>query len=80
MSGTFRVEDKYRTNPMSLSPGGGVVKVYYEDGSARIYDKIKYPRRYIGSLSRRDDANRVVRIDVDEELYWERTPTDHNFY
>lgn len=80
MSGSFKVDDKYRTNPMSLRPGGGVVQVYYEDGSSRIYDKIKYPRRYIGALAKYDDASTVTRIDVNGELYWERTPTDHNFY
>ena len=46
MSG-FKVGDKYRTNELSLRPGGYTVIVEEHDGKRYSYDKIKYPRAYI---------------------------------
>ena len=80
MGNSIKVGDSYRTNPLSLKPGGSTVTVYYSDGSSRIYDKIKYTRRYIGSLSMKEDAGDVVKIEVDGELFWQRTEDDHLFY
>lgn len=37
----IRVGDEHRTNPLSLRPGGVDVKVYYPNGTARIYSRIK---------------------------------------
>ena len=46
MSG-FRVGDQYRTNELSLRPGGYTVIVQEVGGRRYQYDKIKYPGRYI---------------------------------
>ena len=37
----IHVADEHRTNPLSLRPGGVDVKVYYPNGTARIYSRIK---------------------------------------
>lgn len=78
--GSYKVQDKFRTNPLSLQPGGSTVTVHYSEGNSRIYDKIKSPKGYIGSLSMREDAADVVRIDINGEIFWERTDNEQNFY
>ena len=45
--GTLYVNDEFRTNELSFKPGGYTVKVLYKDGSIRVYDKVKYPGKYI---------------------------------
>ena len=50
MAGHIHVKDEFRTNNLSLQPGGFTVTVEYRDGSKRSYDKVKDPRRYVQSL------------------------------
>lgn len=69
MSGFF-VSDEYRTNPMSLVPGGSVVKVTYADGSFRLYDKIKKPYHYIRVITEKD--NKIISVEVDNTLAWKK--------
>lgn len=40
-SNHFMVSAEYRTNHLSHVPGGGIVKVIYDDGSERVYNNIK---------------------------------------
>ena len=47
----FKVADKYRTNELSLIPGGYTVCVRYTDGNVMEYNKIKKPYAYIRKLS-----------------------------
>lgn len=62
MSG-FKVGDQYRTNELSLRPGGYTVIV--QIGGRRFeYDKIKYPMRYISKVKRNPE---VVDAWVKEE-------------
>jgi hypothetical protein len=63
-----KVEDQYRTNPLSHEPGGSEVTVYMDYGSVYVYDKIKNPTRYIGSLPKRDS---IIRIDLDSRQVWD---------
>lgn len=44
----FYVKDKYRT-PFSLEPGGYDVKLYFKDKPPMVYDKVKYPLKYVRS-------------------------------
>ena len=37
------VADKFRTNPLSLTPGGFTINVEYYGGNTFVYDKIKFP-------------------------------------
>lgn len=62
---TFRVSDEYRTNPLSVKPGGSIIKVIYKDGSIRIYDKIKNVEAYKRFLwnSSKNEIEDVTEMD-----------------
>ena len=74
----FLVAEQYRTNVLSLIPGGSEVIVEYNTGSVRLYDKIKDPSSYISSFfggkieSARQEMSRIFcrfpeeNSDVDE--------------
>jgi len=63
----MRVGDEYRTNPLSLKPGGSIVSVVFSDGESLEYDKIKYPRKYVGTIPKREN---IVLIYVDGKEVW----------
>ena len=63
----IKVQDQYRTNPLSHQPGGSEVTVYTRDGLVRTYDKVKSPQNYIAGLHFKED---IVRIDIDGEVAW----------
>jgi len=46
----WSVKDQYRTNPLSLKPGGYTIMVEYHDGSILFYDKVKNPTAYIDQV------------------------------
>jgi hypothetical protein len=69
MKTTILVADPYRTNALSLVPGGSTVVTVLSDGSKRSYNKVKDPQRYANTV-RKDPA--VFKILVDGKLYWER--------
>jgi hypothetical protein len=50
------VGDEYRTNPLSLVPGGYSVMVEFKDGNILIYDNIKSPHAYIQKLMDNPDV------------------------
>ena len=52
---SYLVAEEYRTNPMSRTFGGSLVKVEYTDGSSRIYDNIKNTTAYIRMIRRSND-------------------------
>jgi len=58
----FKVGDTYRTNHLSLRPGGYSVFVKDWRGIILEYDKIKNPQAYIRSLKR---------IDPGIQAWWE---------
>lgn len=64
----FFVADQFRTNELSLVPGGSLITIYYQDGSFRIYDKIKKPSAYIRMITDKD--NRIVKVEVDNKTEW----------
>jgi len=70
MSTGFFVSDEFRTNPLSLVPGGSTVKVNYVNGSFRLYDKIKKPYAYINAITRKDQN--IVSVEVDRKLIWQK--------
>lgn len=41
------VGDEFRKNELSNKAGGSTVHAIYNDGSVRVYDKVKYPKKYI---------------------------------
>lgn len=69
MAKTFVVADRFRTNDLSLKPGGFSVTVIYSDNSHRIYTKVKNPEAYVRSITK--NLN-IVKVLVDGNLYWSR--------
>lgn len=67
MSGYY-VSDEFRTNNLSLTPGGSVVSVEYADGETKAYDKVKNPKAYVNAIINKDV--RIVNIYVDNNLVW----------
>lgn len=66
----MRVEDEYRTNPLSLVPGGEEVFVYYGE-RIRIYDKVKNPLAYGKSLIKLAKERGITKIEIKNEILWE---------
>ena len=67
----FKVEDKYRKNELSLTPGGSTVSVRYRNGKVFNYDKIKYPWSYI----------RTIKTTHPEmECWWTNEDPDNKHY
>jgi hypothetical protein len=66
VSKTVRVSDQFRTNNLSLTPGGFEVSITLNNGKTLVYDKIKSPRKYIQSLSNYGD---IVSVKVNGEPF-----------
>jgi len=66
----MRVGDEFRTNGLSLTPGGSLVTVTYRSGTVREYDKVKFPRAYVGRIT---DRESIVEIRVNGNLVWNTT-------
>jgi hypothetical protein len=66
VSKTVRVSDQFRTNNLSLTPGGFEVSITLNTGKTLVYDKIKSPRKYIQSLSNYGD---IVSVKVNGEPF-----------
>lgn len=69
MTKTFVVADQFRTNDLSLKPGGSSVSVIYQDGSQKIYTKVKNPKAYVQAITK--DLN-ITKVLVDGNIYWTR--------
>ena len=73
----MRVGDEFRTNPLSLKPGGSIVTVVFSNGKMLDYDKVKSPKKYVASSPTRDDIVAVyvngnqVWTDKEETKYWD---------
>jgi hypothetical protein len=68
MADTLHIADQYRTNELSLKPGGYELRVIYNSGKTYVYDKIKDPSRYIAKMNTTD----VYEIWVDGQIYARR--------
>lgn len=73
----MRVADEFRTNPLSLSPGGSIVTVMFSNGRMLDYDKVKSPKKYVASIPQREDITAVfvngnqVWTDKEQIKYWD---------
>lgn len=56
------IADEFRTNTLSLVPGGSEIEVHYRD-RVKVYTKIKNPKAYINAITK-DDAG-IIAIFVD---------------
>ena len=69
----LHVKDNYRTNPLSLQPGGSTVKAIHETGKDFVYDKVKNPGAYIKRIStdnKTKDHGAIVEILIDDVSVW----------
>lgn len=77
----IHVGDEYRTNSMSLQPGGSVIEVYHESGLVLEYDKIKFPSYYLREvypkINKADDP--ILRITVDQNVVFNRSESKDVF-
>lgn len=63
----MRVGDEFRTNPLSLKPGGSVVMVVFSSGRTLEYDKVKSPKKYIATIPQKED---IVAVYVNGKEVW----------
>jgi hypothetical protein len=70
MSKTLLVGDDFRTNPLSLKPGGYDITVIYETGKSFTYDKIKNPANYVTRISANSKYGQIVEILIDGNSTW----------
>jgi hypothetical protein len=71
----LKVTDNYRTNPLSLQPGGSTVKAIHEGGKSFVYDKVKNPGAYIKRIStdiKTKDHGAIVEILINNTSVWTR--------
>lgn len=74
----MRVGDEYRTNPLSLKPGGSIVTVVFSNGRMLDYDKVKSPKKYVGSIPEREDITAIfvngnqVWTNKEEIKFWDQ--------
>lgn len=66
---THIVSDEYRSNELSLTPGGTVLTIHYKNGKKLTYDKIKNIKAYLSKVTL--DPN-VIKIWQEDVLVWER--------
>ena len=69
MEQDLKVGDNYRKSELSITPGGAVVKVIYNDGKRLVYDKIKNPAAYIEQIKK--DSS-IFEIWVNDQKHWSR--------
>ena len=77
----FKVGDQYRTNPLSLKPGGYEVTVVYQDGKRFVYDKVKKPGWYVKSIEtqgKNKSHGPVTEVYVDKAKVWDHTEVGRN--
>jgi len=66
MAKSIVVKDKYRTNPLSLTPGGSSVTVTFSDGFSQTYDKVKFPNAFVRKINESNERRfPIVSIVVD---------------
>lgn len=67
----YRIKDEYRDNPLSRTPGGDEVFVYYGN-EIRVYDKVKNPKAYANAILERSDKE-ITKIEIKEKVLWEKS-------
>jgi hypothetical protein len=74
--GNLHVGDDFRTNPLSLKPGGYDVTVIYQSGKAFTYDKVKNPASYVTRISSNSKYGQIVEILIDGNSTWSISTRD----
>lgn len=77
----LKISDKFRTNPLSLKPGGYEVTVVYQDGQRYIYDKVKNPGAYVRHIEEKGNNahhGEVIEVLVDSATVWNKNSLGRN--
>ena len=69
MSGYY-VSDEFRTNGLSLTPGGSTVTVELSNGEIKTYDKVKNWKAYVNAILNKNPN--VINVNVDAKLVWSK--------
>lgn len=75
----YQVGDNYRTNPLSHSPGGSVIKIHY-DTEIKIYDKVKNPKKYLASVAHKINVQGISKIEVNDKPFWDSQDNSWNLF
>lgn len=65
------VSPKYRTNVLSRIPGGCTIIITHKNCESFIYDKIKYPKKYLDKVLQNPN---IVAAYLNNELVWKAEP------
>jgi hypothetical protein len=70
-----KVQDNFRKNDLSFTPGGSTIKVVNIKGETLIYDKIKSPKSYCKKILKLTSFT-IDKIYVNDQLYYDRSETN----
>jgi hypothetical protein len=64
----FYVKEEYRTNQLSKEPGGYEVTVTYTNGFSKVFDRVKYPKKFISRIDEdsRGSGSKIKSITVSD--------------
>lgn len=71
MSKYTKVGDQFRTNELSIAPGGSTVSIFYRNGQVKSYDKVKSVESYCRAVLKRENVSNILKIEVDGVLYYQ---------
>ena len=57
------VGEEFRTNPLSVTPGGSEVEVHFRD-KVKVYTNVKHPKAYINKITS-ESKDPIIAIFVD---------------
>jgi hypothetical protein len=72
----YFITDEFRTNKLSLTPGGSKVIVNYLNGETKAYDKVKSPKAYVNAILKLNSGDVIGSIYVNKQLFWQKTKKD----
>jgi hypothetical protein len=68
MKKSLEVREDFRTNSLSLVPGGVTVVVTKTDGKILEYKNVKSPKKYLAKM----DLTYVLKVQVGTEILYDR--------
>jgi len=69
MKKSLIVDDSFRTNKLSLKPGGYDVTIIYANNKRLTYNKIKDPIAYINKIIKNSN---ILEILINSKSYWKQ--------
>ena len=66
MTHNIKVNQEFRTNALSLKPGGSTVTVIYDNNIELEYNNIKNPQAYISTITKSDKT--IIGFKINGQL------------